>query len=85
LKNEDSSDEYAKLQAFFSFIQTFGSLLTGFILDRFTPKIGFVVSFTASALSYFLLSHSTSLSILYMSKIPTIFQAGFVSRLIIYT
>lgn len=73
----DSSDEYAKLQSFFSIIQTFGSLLAGFFLDKFGAKGGFLINFLASALSYYLLSQATTLEILYISKIPTVFQAGF--------
>jgi OCT family organic cation transporter-like MFS transporter 18 len=73
----DSSDEYAKLQSFFSIMQTFGSLLAGWFLDKCGTKGGFFINFLSSALSYYLLSQSTTLEILYISKIPTIFQAGF--------
>lgn len=73
----DSSDEYAKLQSFFSVMQTIGSLISGVFLDKFGVKGGFIISFLASAASYALLSQSTTLNILYLSKIPTIFQAGF--------
>ena len=38
---------------------------------------GFILCFSASALSYGLLACATSIEILYISKIPTIFQAGF--------
>eukprot|EP01038_Epipyxis_sp_PR26KG_P007089 gene7089-9674_t len=77
LDQGDSADEYAKLQSFFSVMQTFGSLISGWLLDRFGVKGGFALSFLASALSYGLLSQSTSLNILYLSKVPAIFQAGF--------
>jgi len=73
----DASGEYANLQSFFSVMQTVGSLLTGWFLDRFGAKWGFVISFTASALSYLLLSQATTMELLYLSKVPTIFQAGF--------
>lgn len=75
--NGDSVQEYARLQSFFSAIQAVGSLVTGLILDRMSAKFGFYVSFLASALSYYLLSQSKTLTILYLSKLPTIFQAGF--------
>lgn len=77
MKTSDSADEYAKLQSFFSIVQTVGSLLTGYYLDKFSVKMGFVVSFLASAMSYYLLSQAVTIEILYASKIPTIFQAGF--------
>jgi len=58
-------------------MQTIGSFVSGRFLDQFGAKGGFVISFLASALSYALLSQSSTLTILYMSKIPSIFQAGF--------
>lgn len=73
----DSADEYARLQSFFSIVQTVGSLVTGYFLDRISAKNGFYVSFLASAASYFLLSQATSMNLLYVSKIPTVFQAGY--------
>ena len=36
-----------------------------------------MINFLSSALSYYFLSISTTMNILYLSKIPTIFQAGF--------
>jgi MFS family permease len=73
----DSSKEYAKLQSFFSVMQTIGSLISGVLLDKFGVKGGFIVSFGASAMSYALLSQATTLNLLYISKIPTVFQSGF--------
>jgi OCT family organic cation transporter-like MFS transporter 18 len=77
LLGTDSSDEYAKLQSFFSIMQTVGSFISGRFLDSFGVKGGFIISFTASALSYWLLSQAYTIKMLYISKIPTIFQAGF--------
>lgn len=73
----DSGQEYAKLQSFFSIIQMVGSLISGRMLDRFGVKGGFVVNFVACALCYGLLSQATTLPILYASKIPSVFQMGF--------
>jgi MFS family permease len=73
----DAAMEYAKLQSFFSVVQTVGSLVSGRLLDRFGIKGGFVLSFAASALSYAILSQAHSMDMLYYSKIPTIFQSGF--------
>ena len=75
--NNDSNKEYGKLQSYFYIVQTIGSLIAGRFLDRYGPRLGFIINFLSSGLSYYLLSISTSISILYMSKIPTIFQAGF--------
>jgi MFS family permease len=73
----NSSNEYARLQSFFSIMQTVGSYVSGRFLDNFGAKYGFIISFVASALCYAILSQSTTIEILYMSKIPTVFQAGF--------
>lgn len=75
--SSDSAQEYAKLQSFFSLIQTFGSLVSGRMLDNFGVKGGFFVNFIACALCYGLLSQATTLPILYLSKVPSIFQMGF--------
>jgi MFS family permease len=75
--SKDSDGEYARLQSFFSIMQMGGSLIFGLLLDKLGTKLGFVISFGASALSYGLLANSTTITILYLSKIPTIFQAGF--------
>jgi OCT family organic cation transporter-like MFS transporter 18 len=75
--DSNSSYEYAKLQSFFSVVQTVGSLIAGRFLDSYGPRLGFIINFLSSALSYYLLSISKSISILYMSKIPTVFQAGY--------
>lgn len=77
LASNDSNDEYARLQSFFSIMQTIGSLYSGYLLDKIGAKAGFIITFIASAASYYLLSQSTSMNILYISKIPTIMQAGF--------
>lgn len=77
LSSGNSVNDYAKLNSFFSLVQTVGSFMSGPFLDKFGPKIGFLITFISSAMSYWLLSISTTLDILYLSKIPTIFQAGF--------
>lgn len=68
--------EYAKLQSFFSIIQTIGSLAAGCALDTISPRFGFLISFSASIVGYFLVIYSTTTSLLFISKIPSIFQAG---------
>ena len=73
----NSLDEYAKLQSFFSALQMVGSVIVGWFLDRLGARTMFLVTFVASALSYYLLSQATTFDILYYSKLPTIFQAGF--------
>lgn len=76
-KGADASMSYGTLQSFFNIIQTLGSVAMGLILDKVGARWSFVICYVASALSYFLLSISTSLTVLYLSKVPTFFQAGF--------
>ncbi len=72
-----AASEYARLQSFFSAVQTVGSLASGLAIDRFGVRGGFVMTFAASALSYYLLSISSTIGVLYASKVPTVLQAGF--------
>jgi len=73
----DSAAQYTKLQSFFSMVQVVGSLASGPLLDRFGAKGGFFINFLCSAMSYYILSLSTSMDVLYFSKIPSVFQAGY--------
>lgn len=73
----DASTEYARLQSYFSIVQTIGSLIYGFMLDRFGAKGGFIITFISSALCYGCLASATTIDMLYASKIPAIFQGGF--------
>ncbi len=76
----DSKAAYARLQSFFGFVQLIGSLLVGAMIDRFGVKLMLLVNFLACAASYALLAladSNGSLSLLFASKIPTIFMAGF--------
>jgi predicted MFS family arabinose efflux permease len=68
---------YGNLQSFFSFCQMFGSPLVGILLDRIGIRKTSAVVFVASALSYGILASATDLTLLFVSKIPTIFQAAF--------
>ncbi|CAE7568033.1 Slc22a18 [Symbiodinium microadriaticum] len=58
-------------------MQMVGSFCFGVLLDRLGSRGGFVLSFLASAACYTLICFADSIEMLYISKIPTIFQAGF--------
>lgn len=75
----DFSDTYANLQSWFSLLQTIGALICGIFLDRVGYKYGCILIFISSACSYYILSISTSISLLYLSKIPTILQHGYLA------
>lgn len=76
-KSSDASVSYGRLQSLFSGIQMFASLLFGHILDKFGVRVGFTLNFLACAATYYLLSITSSMAMLYMSKIPGIGMAGF--------
>ena len=73
---EEAIQGYAKLQSFFSVVQMIGSLVAGCALDSISPRLGFLISFSASIVGYSLVVNSTSTTMLFASKLPTIFQAG---------
>jgi len=76
-KGSEASVSYGRLQSLFSGIQMFASLLFGHILDKAGVRVGFVLNFVACAATYFLLSITDSMAMLYASKIPGIGMAGF--------
>jgi MFS family permease len=68
---------YSKVTSFFSVMQGVGSLLMGLILDKFGYRFAFIVNFVACALQYYTLSVSTSLNLLFLSKMPGMMMGGF--------
>lgn len=68
---------YGNLQSFFSFCQFFGSPVVGILLDRIGIRATSCIVFGACALSYAILSQSHNMTMLFISKVPTIFQAAF--------
>mmetsp|Transcript_109948 Transcript_109948/g.355031 ORF Transcript_109948/g.355031 Transcript_109948/m.355031 type:complete len:414 (+) Transcript_109948:135-1376(+) len=76
-KGSNAAMSYGALQSFFSIMQTVGSLAMGVLLDKLGARSSFVICYASSAASYWLMSISTSLPLLYLSKVPTFFQAGF--------
>jgi predicted MFS family arabinose efflux permease len=73
----DVTHTYGQLQSFFSAIQTVGSPLVGILLDRVGVRWASTIVFASSALSYWILSETTTMSALFYSKIPTAFQHAF--------
>lgn len=73
----DSQEAFGQLGSFFSVIQTIGSPVVGVLVDRIGPKHSFMFVFAGSALSYGILSCATSMSMLYLSKLPALLQHAF--------
>ncbi|KDO30164.1 hypothetical protein SPRG_05356 [Saprolegnia parasitica CBS 223.65] len=65
---------FSRFQTFCSFLQLFGGPLAGRICDAFgfTPTL--VLSQAAAALSYALLATTTSVPMLFLSQLPTVFM-----------
>uniref|UniRef100_A0A061QUN5 Solute carrier family 22 member 18 n=1 Tax=Tetraselmis sp. GSL018 TaxID=582737 RepID=A0A061QUN5_9CHLO len=73
----DHAQAYSRVQAWFSVVQTAGSFVVGFLLDRFGLRDAFVINFLAAAVSYAVLANATTIELLYISKIPTLCMHGF--------
>ena len=69
--------QYASLQSFFGLVQCIGSILVGYLVDRFGLRLMLLLNFAACAASYALLASATSMPWLYASKLPTLFMAGY--------
>mmetsp|Transcript_2098 Transcript_2098/g.3086 ORF Transcript_2098/g.3086 Transcript_2098/m.3086 type:complete len:441 (+) Transcript_2098:80-1402(+) len=68
---------YGQLQSFFSALQTVGSPLVGILLDRVGVRKASALVFLSSAFSYAILSSATTMTFLFLSKVPTILQHAF--------
>ena len=73
----EAAATYARLVSFFSLVQMVGSMLVGFMLDHIGLRGMFAINFLACALSYAILARATSIELLFASKLPALFQAGF--------
>ena len=74
---EGVNQTYGNLQSFFQTIQTIGSPLVGILLDRIGVRYTSMLVFLASAMCYSILAMAYDLKTLFLSKIPTVFQAAF--------
>eukprot|EP00933_Yihiella_yeosuensis_P044943 TRINITY_DN4023_c2_g1_i2.p1 TRINITY_DN4023_c2_g1~~TRINITY_DN4023_c2_g1_i2.p1 ORF type:complete len:436 (-),score=57.78 TRINITY_DN4023_c2_g1_i2:177-1484(-) len=76
-KGSEVAVAYGRLQSVHNVVQSFCALGFGYLLDRAGLRVGFIVNFSACALTYYLLSTTTSITGLYLSKLPGIGMAGF--------
>lgn len=73
----DATLALGRVDSFFNIAQGVGSLIMGYILDKFGVKTGLVVNFLACAAQYFILSITDSLNMLFLSKVPGMMMGGF--------
>jgi|EP01046_Picozoa_sp_COSAG06_P041123 predicted MFS family arabinose efflux permease len=74
---DDSAQEWAQFQSMNGMMQLGGGLVSGVLADKFGSKNLLLLSFAASALCYLLQAQATTMNMLYVSQIPTVFQHAF--------
>ena len=57
------------MKSLFSLLQFLGSLVFGYLLDKFGVRTGLVINFLACAACYYLLSITTTMEMLFLSKV----------------
>lgn len=72
--SSDTRSAFTSLRTFIAILQMCGSLLSGWLVDRVGSQRVLLLSFVASALSYFLVARASTLATLYLAQVPTIFQ-----------
>lgn len=77
VKGTDAAASYAQLQSFFSLVQMIGSFVVGYMLDVAGLRGMFALNFVACAACYGMLANANSIEMLFLSKVPGMFQAGF--------
>ncbi|OQR89454.1 hypothetical protein THRCLA_09733 [Thraustotheca clavata] len=65
---------FSRFQTFCSFLQLFGGPLAGRICDAFGFMPTLVLSQASAALSYFLLASTSTVPMLFLSQLPTVFM-----------
>lgn len=69
----ESASSYLFLRSFFSCAQFLGSLVFGSLVDRFGARTALMLSFSAGAASYLLTASASSLVMLFLAQVPTVF------------
>ena len=72
--SSDTRTSFTSLRTFIAVLQMLGSLLSGWLVDRVGSQRVLLLSYAASALSYFLVARASSLTTLYIAQVPTLFQ-----------
>jgi predicted MFS family arabinose efflux permease len=68
------AQQYGLMQSLFSLAQLVGGLLCGPLMDVYGARWGMSLAFVSGAVSYGLTAASTSMPMLYLSRLPTAFQ-----------
>lgn len=65
----DATAVYGQVQSFFGVAQALGSLAIGAVIDKLGVRAGFLISFLSCATSYYLLSITTTVNMLFLTKV----------------
>eukprot|EP01062_Namystynia_karyoxenos_P008980 TRINITY_DN13173_c0_g1_i1.p1 TRINITY_DN13173_c0_g1~~TRINITY_DN13173_c0_g1_i1.p1 ORF type:complete len:419 (+),score=138.10 TRINITY_DN13173_c0_g1_i1:77-1333(+) len=71
---EQGSAAFARVESIAGTVQLVGGLLSGPLMDKLGPRFLFLVSFIASLASYWLTISATTVTGLYLSRLPTVVQ-----------
>ena len=77
VKGQDATLALGRVESFFNIAQGVGSLVMGYILDKYGVRVGLIVNFFACAAQYSILSVTDSLAMLFISKVPGMMMGGF--------
>ena len=72
--SSDARTAFTSLRTFIAALQLVGSLLSGWLVDRYGARNVFLLAFLASAASYAITACATSLPLLFLAQVPTVFQ-----------
>jgi len=71
-----TESSFANLKTIMALAQLAGSLFVGVMTDRMGGKRSLLLSLGASTLSYVLTAYASSITLLYLAQLPTLFQHG---------
>lgn len=67
-------EEYGYVQTVVGIVQLFGGLVSGPLMDVYGPKLVLLLSYGTSAASYALTGMAHSMTLIYISRLPTLLQ-----------
>ena len=72
--SNDAVTVFTGLRTFIAVLQLFGSLLSGWLIDKMGARKVLLLSLGASALSYAITAKATTLTLVFIAQAPTLFQ-----------
>jgi predicted MFS family arabinose efflux permease len=72
--SNDAVTVFTGFRTFIAILQLFGSLLSGWLIDKMGARKVLLLSLGASALSYVITAKATTLTLVFIAQAPTLFQ-----------